>query len=52
MTKNNSNLHQAKRAKNDEFYTRYEDIVDIAKKYINNIGGFEKFAEWGLIRPE
>ena len=30
----------------------YEEIVDIAKKYINSIGGFEKFAEWGLIRPE
>ena len=23
-------------------------IVDIAKKYINSIGGFEKLAEWGL----
>lgn len=30
----------------------YQEIVDIAKQYINNIGGFEKFAEWGLIRPE
>lgn len=26
----------------------YEDIVDIARAYINQIGGFEKFAEWGL----
>lgn len=26
----------------------YEEIVKIAKEYINNIGGFEKFAEWGL----
>lgn len=26
----------------------YEDIVKIAKKYIDSIGGFEKFAEWGL----
>lgn len=26
----------------------YEEIVDIAKVYIRNIGGFEKFAEWGL----
>lgn len=26
----------------------YEDIVDIAKRYIDAIGGFEKFAEWGL----
>lgn len=27
----------------------YSEIVDIARKYIQNIGGFEKFAEWGLI---
>ena len=26
----------------------YEQIVEIARDYINNIGGFEKFAEWGL----
>ena len=26
----------------------YEEIVEISKEYINNIGGFEKFAEWGL----
>lgn len=26
----------------------YEEIVKIAKSYINEIGGFEKFAEWGL----
>lgn len=26
----------------------YEEIVRIAKDYINKIGGFEKFAEWGL----
>lgn len=26
----------------------YEEIVDEAKEYIENIGGFEKFAEWGL----
>lgn len=26
----------------------YSEIVEIARKYINNIGGFEKFAEWGL----
>lgn len=26
----------------------YEEIVDIARKYIDEIGGFEKFAEWGL----
>ena len=28
----------------------YEDIVIIAKMYIRRLGGFEKFAEWGLIR--
>ena len=27
----------------------YQYIVDVAKEYINHIGGFEKFAEWGLI---
>ncbi|MBS4899885.1 MAG: S-adenosylmethionine synthetase [Clostridiales bacterium] len=26
----------------------YVDIVRIAKEYIDSIGGFEKFAEWGL----
>lgn len=30
----------------------YEEIVAQAREYINSIGGFEKFAEWGLIRPE
>ena len=30
----------------------YEEIVEIARKYIANLGGFEKFAEWGLIRFE
>ncbi|MBR0294618.1 MAG: S-adenosylmethionine synthetase [Bacilli bacterium] len=28
----------------------YEEIVKIARNYIKRIGGFEKFAEWGLIR--
>lgn len=28
----------------------YSEIVDIAKTYINALGGFEKFAEWGLLR--
>ena len=27
----------------------YAEIVQIAKNYIDSIGGFEKFAEWGLI---
>lgn len=31
---------------------KYSDIVKEAKKYIDNIGGFERFATWGLIRPQ
>lgn len=27
----------------------YSEIVEIAREYIKGIGGFEKFAEWGLI---
>jgi S-adenosylmethionine synthetase len=27
----------------------YSEIVEIAREYINNLGGFEKFAEWGLV---
>ena len=27
----------------------YSEIVDIARSYINGAGGFEKFAEWGLV---
>ena len=27
----------------------YKNIVEIARKYIQQIGGFEKFAEWGLV---
>ena len=27
----------------------YEEIVETARNYIKSIGGFEKFAEWGLI---
>lgn len=27
----------------------YSEIVEIAREYINSVGGFEKFAEWGLI---
>ena len=26
----------------------YGEIVKIAKDYIQSVGGFEKFAEWGL----
>ena len=28
----------------------YSDIVETAREYIKSIGGFEKFAEWGLVR--
>lgn len=30
----------------------YGQIVEVAREYIRRIGGFEKFAEWGLIRYE
>lgn len=30
----------------------YADIVEQARLYIQALGGFEKFAEWGLIRPD
>ena len=30
----------------------YKDIVERARLYIHLIGGFEKFAMWGLIRPK
>ena len=28
----------------------YRQIVEIARDYINSVGGFEKFAEWGLVK--
>lgn len=31
---------------------KYEDVVREAHEYIINIGGFEKFAEYGIIRPQ
>ena len=27
----------------------YAEIVEIARNFIQDIGGFEKFAEWGLV---
>ena len=30
----------------------YSEIVKEAKEYIESIGGFEKFAEWGLLRAK
>ena len=29
----------------------YRDIVEQARLYIHTLGGFERFAEWGLLRP-
>ena len=29
----------------------FADIVEMARLYIHTLGGFEKFAEWGLVRP-
>jgi len=34
----------------DAIYTDYTSVVDAAKRYIQELGGFEKFAEWGLLR--
>ena len=28
----------------------FAEMVETARAYINRIGGFEKFAEWGLLR--
>jgi len=28
----------------------YKELVEVAREYIKIIGGFEKFAEWGIIR--
>ena len=27
----------------------YAEIVEVARNYIRSVGGFEKFAEWGLV---
>ena len=27
----------------------YAEIVEICRNYIRSVGGFEKFAEWGLV---
>ena len=26
----------------------YEEIVEIARRFVEELGGFEKLAEWGL----
>ena len=28
----------------------YGNVVEMARSYVNDLGGFEKLAEWGLIR--
>ena len=38
----NTNLHKAKREKNDEFYTRYEDIEKEVKHY--NLNGMSVYS--------
>ena len=37
MKKDNSNLHRAKKAKNDEFFTRYEDIEKEMAHYTDQL---------------
>lgn len=39
LAKKNANLHKAKQAKNDEFYTRYEDIEKEISHYWPNLKG-------------
>lgn len=36
MANNNTNLHHAKKAKNDEFYTQYKDIENECQHYIEH----------------
>ena len=33
----------------DDARRAYEHIVEIARSYVSRLGGFEKFAEWGLV---
>ena len=37
--------------KMNEIYVNnhHEEIVEEARTFIQNMGGFEKFAEWGLV---
>lgn len=35
----------------DKDYTMYSTMINVTKNYIKSLGGYEKFAEWGLIRP-
>lgn len=38
------------RTGNEKMLVDYDKIVYIAREYIHSLGGFERFAEWGLIR--
>ena len=29
----------------------FADVVEQARLYVLTLGGFEKFSEWGLVRP-
>lgn len=37
-----------RRGDGEEVKLDYKDVVEMARQYINNLGGFEKLAEWGL----
>lgn len=56
MAQRTNKTIEAKCAIGDEFvlvnneWVAYEYIVNEALAYIDSLGGFEKFAEWGLIR--
>lgn len=39
MTRTNANLHKAKKERNDEFYTRYEDIEKEMVHYKEHLSG-------------
>lgn len=39
-----------KDSENNHWTESFEQIVKEAKQYIDKVGGFEKFAEWGLVR--
>lgn len=52
MAQNTHSPYQLCCAIGDEYVDGkpYAEIVEIARDYINMLGGFEVFAEWGLIR--
>ena len=50
LEKTNEELWNKKYSEYMGFGIPYKDIVERARLYIHTLGGFEKFAEWGLIR--